>query len=102
MATGAGPQPGAAAGGLTRGGGALVWDLTGIPVIILGGVLLHFCFDWSGRRRLLAVFAPVNESVWEHLKMAYWPLLVLTGVQRLAGADEPGLSEVRRGHVRGR
>lgn len=70
----------------------MAWDLAGIPVIIVGGVLLHFCFDRSGRRRVLAVFAPVNESVWEHLKMVYWPLLMLTGVQHLAGAGEPGLS----------
>lgn len=60
---------------------ALAWDLAGIPVVIVGGMLLHFCFDWAGRRPVLAVFCPINESVWEHLKMAYWPLLVLTGVQ---------------------
>ena len=30
---------------------------------------------------MLAVFCPINESVWEHLKMAYWPVVLLTGVQ---------------------
>lgn len=60
---------------------ALAWDLAGIPVVIVGGMLLHFCFEWGGRRRVLAAFCPINESVWEHLKMAYWPLVLLTGVQ---------------------
>lgn len=66
----------------------LAWDLAGIPVVIVGGMLLHFCFDWGGRRPVLAVFCPINESVWEHLKMAYWPLVALTGVQ-LAFSDHP-------------
>jgi hypothetical protein len=73
----------------------MMWDLVGIAVIIVGGVLLHFAFGWCGRRAVIAVFTPVNESVWEHLKMAYWPLVALTGVQRFAGAGEPGLFSAR-------
>ncbi len=59
----------------------LVWTLVSIPVIILVGTALHFVFDWSGRRRIVAVFAPVNESLWEHVKMAYWPLVLYTAVE---------------------
>lgn len=40
----------------------------------IGGSLLHFAY---GLLPLPAVgmFAPVNESVWEHLKLLYWPVL---------------------------
>lgn len=55
---------------------------------IATGCALHFLFDWLPNP-LTAVFAPVNESIWEHLKLIYWPylaaMLVLTG-----GANRPG------------
>ncbi len=39
------------------------------------GAALHFLYDlWPNV--LTAVLAPVNESVWEHLKLLYWPFLV--------------------------
>jgi hypothetical protein len=50
--------------------------LWGIPVVFLVGSLLHFAYVWSGYNTLIGIFAPVNESVWEHLKMAFWPMLV--------------------------
>ena len=38
------------------------------------GAALHFLYDlWPNV--LTAVLAPVNESVWEHLKLLYWPFL---------------------------
>jgi hypothetical protein len=37
------------------------------------GSLLHFCFEWSGSFAPLALFCAVNESVWEHLKLGFWP-----------------------------
>lgn len=74
---------------------ALVWDIAGIPIVIVGGTLLHFGFDFFGRRRWLALFFPVNESVWEHLKMAYWPLLVYTGAQCAVGSAQPSLPAAR-------
>ena len=40
-----------------------------IPLIVVGSVL-HFAYDWSGHHRVVAVFAAVNESYWEHIKIA--------------------------------
>lgn len=42
------------------------------------GTGLHFLYDLLPSP-ITAVFAPVNESVWEHLKLLYWPML-LAGV----------------------
>ncbi len=41
----------------------------------LAGTALHFVYDWWPNA-LTALLAPVNESVWEHLKLFYWPYLV--------------------------
>jgi len=38
------------------------------------GVLLHFLYGWLPSP-LTAIFSPVKESIWEHLKILYWPLL---------------------------
>lgn len=44
-----------------------------IPLVIVGS-LLHFAYDWSGHHRLVAVVGAVNESYWEHIKIAVWPV----------------------------
>ena len=49
------------------------WEVSGLLFIVLIGSLLHFCFGWSGRFAPLALFCAVNESVWEHLKLGFWP-----------------------------
>lgn len=49
------------------------WEVTGLFFILTIGTLLHFCFEWSGRLAPLALFCAVNESVWEHLKLGFWP-----------------------------
>jgi len=54
----------------------LGWELAGIPLIFFSGSALHFAFEWCGRAPLVAPFVAVNESVWEHLKLAFWPSLV--------------------------
>ncbi len=40
------------------------------------GVLWHFLFDLTGENRFVGLFSPVNESVWEHLKIIYFPFIV--------------------------
>lgn len=47
-----------------------------VPLFVVGSVL-HFAYDWSGHNRVIAVFSAVNESYWEHIKIAAWPTMVL-------------------------
>jgi hypothetical protein len=42
------------------------------------GTLLHFVYEWSGKDPLVALFCPVNESTWEHLKLLFYPILVVS------------------------
>lgn len=63
--------------------------LSTLAVVTLGS-LLHFAWTWSGRSTVVAVFAAVNESTWEHLKLAFWPALVVGLVQRFRYRNPPG------------
>jgi hypothetical protein len=54
----------------------LKWELNGIWVIFLLGALFHFMFELTGSHAAAGAFFPVNESVFEHLKMTFWPAIV--------------------------
>lgn len=53
------------------------WFIFGSMFIIILGTLSHFFYDWSGESKILGIFVPVNESVWEHVKLALFPSLLL-------------------------
>jgi ABC-type Fe3+-siderophore transport system permease subunit len=52
------------------------WEFSGFLVTFGIGAMLHFVFEWSGHWPPVALFGAVNESTWEHLKMAFWPILL--------------------------
>jgi len=54
----------------------LWFELAGTVFIVLIGSLLHFTFELSGNNPVIGAFSAVNESVWEHLKLSYWPALI--------------------------
>jgi hypothetical protein len=54
----------------------LALEIAGAVFIIFLGTALHFTFDFSGRNPLVGSFSAVNESVWEHLKLPFWPSLL--------------------------
>lgn len=61
------------------------WALIGIPVLFLVSCIMHFLYDWTGDNDFVGLFAPVNESIWEHLKllviptMAWWSVYLVIG-----------------------
>lgn len=66
---------------LRRAAAVLKRDWKLIALTVLMGVGLHFLFDWWPSI-LTEFFAPVSESIWEHGKLTFWPLL---GVFALRG-----------------
>ena len=40
------------------------------------GILLHFTYKLSGENQIVAIFSSINESVFEHLKLLYFPMLL--------------------------
>lgn len=52
------------------------WILWGMPFISIIGSIMHFVYDWSGNLTIVGLIAPINESIWEHLKLTFWPMLL--------------------------
>lgn len=50
-------------------------EMIGAVAIILIGSLFHFCYEWSDGASIVGIFCAVNESVWEHMKIGFWPAL---------------------------
>ncbi len=42
------------------------------------GTILHFTYNWSNNNILIGTFSAVNESIWEHLKLLFFPMLITT------------------------
>ena len=56
------------------------YSIIGIIVVCLLSIPLHFSFEWSGGNPIVGMFTPINESIWEHLKLVFWPLLLWWGM----------------------
>ena len=52
--------------------------ITACIVSILLGVFLHFAYDLFGENVIAGIFTPVNESVWEHLKLIFVPFTLFS------------------------
>ena len=53
----------------------------GIIFTLAAGTLLHFVYEWTGNNIAAALISAVNESIWEHIKLLYVPviLFIITG-----------------------
>lgn len=57
---------------------------------IIFGSLLHFLYEWSGNNPVVGLFSPVNESVWEHLKLIFYPASICFFIRYfIHGKHEP-------------
>lgn len=54
------------------------WRFAGIITIISLGFLLHYVYPWTDASKIVGLFVPVNESVWEHLKLGYWSVVLFS------------------------
>jgi hypothetical protein len=59
----------------------LIWEAIGVLFLIIAGFVLHFVYEWTGQSVLVAWFTPINESVWEHLKLGFWGLVFFSLVE---------------------
>ena len=54
----------------------------------VAGVLLHFLYEWSGENFIISLFSAVNESIWEHMKLLYFPMMVFAVAEKIYFKDE--------------
>ena len=54
------------------------YQIISIIFTFILGTLLHFTYQLAGENQVVAIFSAINESVWEHLKLLYFPMLLTT------------------------
>ena len=59
----------------------LIWSLSGFIIVVMLGFIFHFVYDWTNKSTLIGAFVPVNESVWEHLKLGLWGVITFSFVE---------------------
>ena len=52
------------------------FTLGGILWTLVIGTSSHFFYQWSGENFFVGLVSPVNETVWEHLKLLFFPALL--------------------------
>ena len=57
------------------------WELISFIIAGILGVLFHFVYDWTVQNRLIGFFVPVNESTWEHLKLIFYPVALVSVIE---------------------
>lgn len=50
--------------------------IEGIIFVLITGSIAHFIYDWSGENALIGFLVPINESIWEHMKLCFFPMLL--------------------------
>lgn len=53
-------------------------ELIGLIVTVILSFVWHFMYDWTNS---FAFLFPVNESVWEHIKILFYPYLLWTIIE---------------------
>ena len=56
----------------------LLWEICGAVFIIAFGAILHFIYGWTHFMPGIGFFGTVNGSVWEQLKLGFWPLVLFS------------------------
>lgn len=67
-----------------------IWQMGGFIFTSVLGTFLHFLFDLTGGSVAAALISAVNESIWEHMKLLFYPMLVFAIIEyRVWGKDTP-------------
>lgn len=64
------------------------WQTVGFLFTAVAGTLLHFLFDWTGGNAVVGLFSAVNESIWEHMKLLFYPMVVYALVEYFCWGKE--------------
>lgn len=66
-------------------------SVAGFVFVSILGTLSHFVYEWSNYNIITAPFVPVNESIWEHLKLLFFPYIIWAVIQYYIMKKEKGL-----------
>ncbi len=58
-----------------------LWQFIGFIFTGIAGTLFHFMYDWSNQNFLVALFSAINESIWEHMKLLFFPMFLFAIIE---------------------
>ena len=57
------------------------WQFVGFVFTSVVGTLLHFLYEWTGESVIVGLFSAVNESIFEHMKLLFFPMLLFAFIE---------------------
>ena len=67
--------------------------IIGVIFVSVLGTLCHFVYNWSGNNVFVGLFTPINESIWEHTKLLFFPMLIYSFyINKKIGKEYPCLN----------
>ena len=54
------------------------WQIFASIFCLILGTILHFTYEWFNYNVMVGLFSAVYESVWEHLKLLFYPMFFIS------------------------
>ncbi|MGM9971674.1 MAG: DUF6512 family protein [Anaeroplasmataceae bacterium] len=55
----------------------IIYNIAIFVIIFVLSIICHYLYNWTNSK-VIGYFTPINESIWEHLKLLFYPgILVL-------------------------
>ena len=54
------------------------WQIFASIFCLILGTILHFTYECFNYNVIVGLFSTINESVWEHLKLLFYPMFVIS------------------------
>ena len=64
------------------------WQIAGFIFTSILGTFLHFLFELTDSSVFAALFSAVNESIWEHMKLSFYPMVLFALIEYLTWGKE--------------
>lgn len=58
------------------------YTIIGIVFVLAAGSVSHFVYEWTGNNFFAGLIFPMNESVWEHMKLVFFPMLLFSFIMK--------------------
>ena len=71
------------------------FELFSLAFILVFGVLLHFSYEWTNKNIIVGLFSAINESIWEHLKLLFFPSIFTFFLARLLNIGDGNYYRVK-------
>ena len=56
-------------------------EIAGAVLSVALTFVFHFIFGWTGKNPVIGAISAVNESVWEHVKIIFFPFVILSAIE---------------------